>query len=99
MAVNDPRLVPLLACLLELLPWLKQWHNEVDPEFGERMGDYFEGFVTKRPGSSARRFPKSRLAAAEEGRRKKRCQWSLVMVIGQWSVGQRRCRVEKWMKD
>jgi hypothetical protein len=37
--------VPLLACLVELLPWLKQWHNEVDPEFGMRMGDYFEGFV------------------------------------------------------
>ena len=44
---NDPRLVPLLACLLELIPWLKQWHNEVDPEFGERMGDYFEGFVNE----------------------------------------------------
>ena len=41
---DDPRLVPLLACLLELIPWLKQWHNEVDPAFGERMGDYFEGF-------------------------------------------------------
>jgi len=44
---NDPRLVPLLACLLELIPWLKQWHNEVDPEFGERMGDYFQGFVNE----------------------------------------------------
>jgi hypothetical protein len=42
---DDPRLVPLLACLIELLPWLKQWHNEVDAEFGMRMGDYFEGFV------------------------------------------------------
>jgi hypothetical protein len=42
---DDPRLVPLLAGLVELLPWLKQWHNEVDPEFGVPMGDYFEGFV------------------------------------------------------
>jgi hypothetical protein len=42
---DDPRLVPLLACLLELLPWLKQWHNDVDPEFGMQMGDYFEGFI------------------------------------------------------
>jgi len=42
---DDPRLVPLLACLIELLPWLKQWHNEVDPEFGLPMGDYIEGFV------------------------------------------------------
>jgi hypothetical protein len=42
---DDPRLVPLLACLIELLPWLKQWHNDVDPEFGLPMGDYFEGFI------------------------------------------------------
>jgi hypothetical protein len=42
---DDPRLAPLLACLIELLPWLKQWHNEVDPEFGLHMGDYFEGFI------------------------------------------------------
>jgi hypothetical protein len=42
---DDPRLVPLLACVLELLPWLKQWHNDVDPEFGLPMGDYFEGFL------------------------------------------------------
>jgi hypothetical protein len=44
---DDPRLVPLLACLIELLPWLKQWHNEVDPEFGMAMGDYFEGFINE----------------------------------------------------
>jgi hypothetical protein len=42
---DDPRLVPLLACLIELLPWLKQWHNDVDPEFEIPMGDYFEGFI------------------------------------------------------
>jgi hypothetical protein len=42
---DDPRLVPLMACMIELLPWLKQWHNEVDPEFGLQMGDYFEGFI------------------------------------------------------
>jgi len=44
---DDPRLVPLLACLLELVPWLKQWHNAVDPEFGVPMGDYFEGFINE----------------------------------------------------
>jgi hypothetical protein len=42
---DDPRLVPLLACLIELLPWLKQWHNDYDAEFGVAMGDYYEGFV------------------------------------------------------
>jgi len=39
------RLKPVLAGLQELVPWLKQWHNEIDPEHGARMGDYFEGFV------------------------------------------------------
>ena len=46
---DDPRLTPLLGCLIELLPWLKQWHNDVDPEFGTRMGDYFEGFPRRSP--------------------------------------------------
>ena len=45
---DDPRLIPLLACLLELLPWVKQWHNEPDAAFdGLRMGDYFEGFINE----------------------------------------------------
>jgi hypothetical protein len=41
------RLTPLLAGLAELLPWLKQWHNDVDPHSGERMGDYFESFLSE----------------------------------------------------
>jgi hypothetical protein len=33
----------MLAGLLELIPWIKQWHNEPSEEFeGLRMGDYFE---------------------------------------------------------
>jgi hypothetical protein len=39
------RLKPLLAGLGELIPWLKQWHNDLDPEFHERMGDFFETFL------------------------------------------------------
>lgn len=39
------RLKPLLAGLHELIPWLKQWHNEIDPEYGEHLGDYFETFL------------------------------------------------------
>lgn len=42
---DDLRLVPLLAGILELVPWLKQWHNEPDPEFGIGMGNYFADFV------------------------------------------------------
>jgi hypothetical protein len=39
------RLQPLLAGLVELLPWIKQWHNDMNPDFGARMGDYYEAFV------------------------------------------------------
>ena len=39
------RLQPLLAGLLELVPWLKQWHNDLDPAYGIGMGDYFAGFL------------------------------------------------------
>ncbi|MGO8747043.1 MAG: DUF7008 domain-containing protein, partial [Thermoguttaceae bacterium] len=42
---QDARLMPLLASILELVPWLKQWHNEMDPEYQMKMGDYFAGFV------------------------------------------------------
>ena len=41
------RLRPLLAGLLELVPWLEQWHNEIDPAYGERMGTYYRGFVSE----------------------------------------------------
>ena len=41
------RLQPLLAGLLELVPWLQQWHNEIDPAYGERMGTYYRGFVSE----------------------------------------------------
>lgn len=41
------RLQPLLAGLLELVPWLEQWHNEIDSAYGERMGTYYRGFVSE----------------------------------------------------
>jgi hypothetical protein len=43
---DQERLIPLLAGLLELVPWLRQWHNDPDPEMGgQGLGDYFAGFV------------------------------------------------------
>ena len=41
------RLVPLLAGLLELVPWLCQWHNDIDPDMGIGMGDFYAGFVAE----------------------------------------------------
>lgn len=39
------KLMPMLVALEELIPWLKQWHNDLNPEFGERMGEFYEGFL------------------------------------------------------
>jgi hypothetical protein len=41
------KLVPLLASIGHLVPWLKQWHNDLDPAYGTRMGDYFEGYLAE----------------------------------------------------
>lgn len=42
---TSERRLPLLTGIVELLPWLKQWHNDIHPEFQEHMGDFFEQFV------------------------------------------------------
>ena len=39
------KLKPLLVGLAELLPWLKQWHNEFDSDVGMGFGDYIAGFL------------------------------------------------------
>ncbi len=39
------KLKPQLAALADLLPWLKQWHNTFDPNYGMGLGDYFQGFL------------------------------------------------------
>lgn len=35
-------LAGILAGLVEVLPWVKQWHNDLDPQFNLKMGDYLE---------------------------------------------------------
>ncbi|MCU0719340.1 MAG: hypothetical protein MUC83_06535 [Pirellula sp.] len=39
---DSKRLAPLLAGLDQLLPWIHQWHPEIDPEFGETAGQSYE---------------------------------------------------------
>ncbi|MFF0622966.1 BREX-2 system adenine-specific DNA-methyltransferase PglX [Streptomyces sp. NPDC004296] len=40
------RLVPLLAGIAELMPWLRQWFGEVDEEWGEESAaDEFQSFL------------------------------------------------------
>jgi hypothetical protein len=69
------RLQSLLAGLLELVPWLEQWHNEVDPVYGERMGDYYRAFVSDEARALGftlddLRTWKPAFVAAKRGRRK-----------------------------
>ena len=35
------RLTPILAGLDQLLPWIHQWHPEIDPEFGDTAGQSY----------------------------------------------------------
>ena len=35
-------LAGVLAGLVEVLPWIKQWHNDLDPQYNLKMGDYLE---------------------------------------------------------
>lgn len=36
-------LVPVVAGIAEVLPWVKQWHTEVDPTFGIDLAEYLTG--------------------------------------------------------
>ena len=69
------RLQPLLSGLLELVPWLEQWRNQLDPVFGERMGSYYKGFVTEEARAlgftlEGLRAWKPAVTAAKRGRKK-----------------------------
>jgi hypothetical protein len=39
------RLTPLFAGLAELLPWVRQWHDAIDPLFGQRPADAYRGVL------------------------------------------------------
>ena len=40
------KLRPLLAGLLEVMPWVRQWHNEVDPAFGASPAHEYDTYLT-----------------------------------------------------
>ncbi len=44
-AADAEQLIPLLAGMLELLPWIHQWHPEPDPLFGGPPGAFFESWL------------------------------------------------------
>jgi hypothetical protein len=42
---DGERLLPLLAGLDEVLPWVEQWHSEIDPAFGASPFAIYDGFL------------------------------------------------------
>jgi hypothetical protein len=42
---NTEQAIPLLVSLDQLIPWLKQWHNDLDSTHGVRLGDSYAEFL------------------------------------------------------
>ncbi|HXT92813.1 MAG TPA: BREX-2 system adenine-specific DNA-methyltransferase PglX [Trebonia sp.] len=69
---DDDRLVPLVAGLAELQPWVKQWHGEVDPSYGVSLADFCQEQLTSRAaqvGKTLDELAAWRPAASGRGRR------------------------------
>ncbi|GAA3673757.1 hypothetical protein FB459_2837 [Yimella lutea] len=70
----DEKLVPLVAGLAELQPWVAQWHNEVDPTFGINMADFFAEQLRERSarlGKTIEEIRAWRPSPATRGRKRK----------------------------
>lgn len=67
-------LVPLVAGLVELQPWVRQWHDELDPTFGVNLADFLDEQLRERTaqvGLTPDQLRAWRPAAATRGRRKR----------------------------
>jgi hypothetical protein len=42
---DGPRLIPLIAALAEVMPWVRQWHSEVDAEFGTSPAQAYDTYL------------------------------------------------------
>ena len=56
---EDSRFVPLLAGLLEVMPWVRQWYDEYDEEWGDNPAREFQTALNK--GCADRRLSESDL--------------------------------------
>ncbi|MET3708870.1 hypothetical protein ABIB17_003519 [Arthrobacter sp. UYEF6] len=45
---DDSQLVPLVAGMAEVLPWIRQWHADLDPTFGMSMADFCSAQLEER---------------------------------------------------
>ncbi len=69
---DDDRLVPLVAGLAELQPWVEQWHGEVDPDYGVSLAAFCREQLTARAaqvGKTLDELATWRPAPATRGRR------------------------------
>ncbi|MFE2179605.1 BREX-2 system adenine-specific DNA-methyltransferase PglX [Streptomyces sp. NPDC059455] len=48
--LSSEEMTPLLAGLLELQPWLDQWHDDFDPLYGSSPAAFFAGYRTTQQG-------------------------------------------------
>ncbi|MEH6818396.1 MAG: BREX-2 system adenine-specific DNA-methyltransferase PglX [Dietzia psychralcaliphila] len=71
---TDPaQLVPLVAGLAELMPWIRQWHSGMDAHSGIDWADYLAGQLTslaERSGVAIADLPDWRPAPATRGRKR-----------------------------
>jgi hypothetical protein len=68
----DDRLVPLVAGLAELQPWVDQWHSEVNPDYGVSLAAFCREQLTARAaqvGKTLDELAAWRSAPATPGRR------------------------------
>ncbi|QLQ39640.1 BREX-2 system adenine-specific DNA-methyltransferase PglX [Micromonospora robiginosa] len=69
---SDDRLVPLVAGLAELQPWVRQWHDKTDPTYQLNLADYLEEQLRGRAhqvGMTVEQLGAWRPPAASRGRR------------------------------
>lgn len=69
---EDDRLVPLVAGLAELQPWVRQWHDATDPTYGVNLADFLEEQLRSRAaqvGHTVEELHAWRPAPATRGRR------------------------------
>jgi hypothetical protein len=65
---------PLVVAMAELLPWLAQWHAEVDPRLGDSPAGLYRAFIEQQALAGGRTLtdvPDWRPAAPARGRKKK----------------------------
>ncbi|QXU55726.1 BREX-2 system adenine-specific DNA-methyltransferase PglX [Rhodococcus sp. LW-XY12] len=69
---SPEKLTPMLAGMAELLPWVRQWHGEIDPEYGESVAATIEEALRAHSadvGTTAEDLAVWRPAAPTRGRR------------------------------